>query len=64
MRWWGWGEDGHAVALPPAAEALLREELGADPAARHPHVSMDEVSVPDPRLSATAREGLVAAVGA
>ena len=31
MRWWGWGEDGHAVPLPAAAEALLRDELGADP---------------------------------
>ena len=31
MRWWGWGEDGHAVPLPPAAEELLRDELGADP---------------------------------
>ena len=64
MRWWGWGEDGHAVALPPAAETLLREELDADPEARRPHVSMEEVSVPDSRLSAAAREGLVAAVGA
>ena len=45
MRWWGWGEDGHAVALPPAAETLLREELGADPEARRPHVAMEEVSV-------------------
>ena len=24
MRWWGWGEDGHAVPLSPAAEDLLR----------------------------------------
>ena len=29
MRWWGWGEDEHAIALPPAALALLGEELGA-----------------------------------
>ena len=34
MRWWGWGEDGHAVPLPPAADALLRDELGADPELR------------------------------
>ena len=39
MRWWGWGEDGHAVAAAAAAETLLREELGADPEARRPHVA-------------------------
>jgi alkyldihydroxyacetonephosphate synthase len=64
MRWWGWGEDGHDVALPPAAETLLGDELGADPAARRPPVSLEEVSLPDSRLPAPAREGLVAAVGA
>ncbi len=64
MRWWGWGEDGHAVALPPAAEALLRDGLDTDPAARRPPVALDEVSLPDSRLAAAARERLVAAVGA
>jgi alkyldihydroxyacetonephosphate synthase len=64
MRWWGWGEDGHAVSLPPAAETLLREELGEDPAARRPPVALAEVSLPDSRLPAAARERLVAAVGA
>jgi alkyldihydroxyacetonephosphate synthase len=64
MRWWGWGEDGHAVPLPPAAETLLRDELGADPAARRPPVALEQVSLPDSRLPAQARERLVAAVGA
>jgi alkyldihydroxyacetonephosphate synthase len=64
MRWWGWGEDGHAVALPPAAEAMLRDGLDIDPEARRPPVALDEVSLPDSRLAAAAREGLVAAVGA
>jgi alkyldihydroxyacetonephosphate synthase len=64
MRWWGWGEDGHAVPLPPAAEALLRDELEADPAARRPPVDFAQVSVPDARLPAPARERLAAAVGA
>ena len=64
MRWWGWGEDGHAVPLPPAAEALLRDELGADPEARRPPVPFEQVSVPDSRLPAPARERLAAAVGA
>jgi alkyldihydroxyacetonephosphate synthase len=64
MRWWGWGEDGHAVALPPAAEALLRDELDADPEARRPPVALDDVALPESRLPAAARERLVAAVGA
>ncbi len=64
MRWWGWGEDGHAVALPPAASALLRDELGTDPEARRPPVALDAVSLPDSQLPAAARERLVAAVGA
>ena len=64
MRWWGWGEDGHDVALPPTAETLLGDKLGADPAARRPPVTLDEVSLPDSRLPAPARERLVAAVGA
>ena len=63
MRWWGWGEDGNAVSLPPAAETMLRDGLGVDPAARNPPVALDEVSLPDPRLPAAARERLVAAVG-
>ena len=64
MRWWGWGEDGHAVPLPAVAEALLRDELGADPAVRRPPVSLEQVSVPDGRLPESARERLAAAVGA
>jgi alkyldihydroxyacetonephosphate synthase len=64
MRWWGWGEDGHAVPLPAAAEALLRDELGADPTARRPPVPLEQVSVPDGRLPEPARERLAAAVGA
>jgi alkyldihydroxyacetonephosphate synthase len=64
MRWWGWGEDGHAVPLPPAAEALLHEELGADPETRRPPVAFEQVAVPDGRLPAPARERLAAAVGA
>ena len=65
MRWWGWGEDGHVVAMPEAATALLREEIGADPSAppRH-HVALEEVRLPAPRLPAAARERLSAAVGA
>jgi alkyldihydroxyacetonephosphate synthase len=64
MRWWGWGEDGHSVPLPAAAEALLSEELGADPSVRKHPVPFEQVSVPDPELAAAAREQLVSAVGA
>jgi alkyldihydroxyacetonephosphate synthase len=64
MRWWGWGEDGHSVPLPPAAEALLRDELGADPGVRKPPVAFEQVSVPDARLPDAVRERLASAVGA
>jgi alkyldihydroxyacetonephosphate synthase len=64
MRWWGWGEDGHAVPLPPEAEGLLRDELGADPQKRRPPVSFEQVSVPDARLPEALRERLVSALGA
>jgi alkyldihydroxyacetonephosphate synthase len=64
MRWWGWGEDGHSVPLPPAAEALLRDELGADPGVRKLPVAFEQVSVPDTRLPDAVRERLTAALGA
>ena len=64
MRWWGWGEDGHAVPLPPAAERMLRDELGVDSAARRPPVGLEQVSVRDSRLPPVVRERLAAAVGA
>ena len=64
MRWWGWGEDGHSVPLPPAAEGLLRDELGADPGVRKPPVALDQVALPDPGLPGAARERLATAVGA
>jgi alkyldihydroxyacetonephosphate synthase len=65
VRWWGWGEDGHVVAIPEAATALLREEIGADPSApARRHVALEEVRLPAPRLPAAARERLSAAVGA
>ena len=62
MRWWGWGEDSGAVALPAAALELLRSELGASGSRRDP-VPLEEVRLPEPRLPPAARERIVAAVG-
>ncbi|MGH2741833.1 MAG: FAD-binding protein, partial [Thermoleophilaceae bacterium] len=64
MRWWGWGEDGHQVSLPEPAVALLRDELGADPSARHAPVALEEVRLPEPRMLGGTRARLEAAVGA
>jgi alkyldihydroxyacetonephosphate synthase len=63
MRWWGWGEDGHTVPLPPAAEDLLRDELGVDPATRNPPVPFDQVRLSDIALPGPALEKLKAALG-
>ena len=62
MRWWGWGDDEGAISLPPAAEALLRDELGIEGGVRRP-VALEEVRLPDPDLPAGVRERLVAVVG-
>jgi alkyldihydroxyacetonephosphate synthase len=64
MRWWGWGEDGHEVSLPEPALELLRDELGADPSARHDPVALEDVRLPEPRLPGAARARLDSAVGA
>jgi alkyldihydroxyacetonephosphate synthase len=63
MRWWGWGEDGHDVALPEDALALLRSELGIDASAGARPVALEEVRLPDPRLDASVRARLGSAVG-
>jgi alkyldihydroxyacetonephosphate synthase len=63
MRWWGWGEDGHDVALPEHALALLRSELGIDASAGARPVALEEVRLPDSRLDASVRARLGSAVG-
>jgi alkyldihydroxyacetonephosphate synthase len=63
LRWWGWGEDDGATALPEAAAALLRSELGLDGSESSPRVPLEEVELPDPALTAAARRSLEAAVG-
>jgi alkyldihydroxyacetonephosphate synthase len=62
MRWWGWGEDAGAISLPEPAAALLRSELGMEERRREP-VALEQVQLPDPRLSDEARTRMAAAVG-
>jgi alkyldihydroxyacetonephosphate synthase len=64
MRWWGWGEDGRSVPLPPAAEGLLQGELGVDPGVRKPPVAFDQVSLTEARLADAVGAALRSAVGA
>jgi alkyldihydroxyacetonephosphate synthase len=64
VRWWGWGEDNHQVALPERVFELLREELEIDPATRRQPVALEAVRLPEPRLGASVRERLAEAVGA
>jgi alkyldihydroxyacetonephosphate synthase len=63
MRWWGWGEDGHDVALPEHALAMLRSELGIDPSAGSRPVALEEVRLPDSRLDSSVRARLASTVG-
>lgn len=53
MRWWGWGDPGHAQALPAHALAYLRERVGVAPAPRPP-VALDSVTLPVSTLDAAA----------
>ena len=64
MRWWGWGEEEGAVALPDAASSLLRTELGLNGSESSPRVALEDVALPDPALAATAHRALEQAVGA
>ncbi len=61
MLWSGWGEPARATPLSPELLELLRGALGV----RHeaPAVALEDVRLRPPRLSAAARERLVALVG-
>ncbi len=63
MRWWGWGEDAHAGALPPHARAFLDEHVGTAAAPRAP-VTLEEVSIEPSALPADDRAALAAIAGA
>ena len=64
MRWWGWGEDGHDVALPDAATALLQSAFGVEDGARRRPPALEAVRLPGTRLPGAVRERLAAIVGA
>ena len=55
MRWWGWGDDAHAVDLPEAALSPLSERLGADPGVRARPVALEDVRVPEVSLAPATR---------
>src|SRR5207244_370313 len=63
MAWWGWGSPEHRRELPAAALRTLGEQLGARADAVAP-VALAGVALPESALGATARQALVAAVGA
>jgi alkyldihydroxyacetonephosphate synthase len=49
MKWWGWGDPERRLELPATATAALREELGVGPDDESEPVSLDQVSLPEPR---------------
>jgi alkyldihydroxyacetonephosphate synthase len=62
-RWWGWGEPPSGTALPPGAQALLRDELGIGEGDASPAVGLDEVSLPESALRSGVRSRLAEIVG-
>jgi len=63
MRWWGWGIDRDATSLPPAAEKLLRDQLGWSPRSV-PAVALDDVVLPEAELKRPVHDKLAGVVGA
>ncbi len=63
MRWWAWGEEGHGAPLGPAADELLRSELGIGDE-RTPPVALEQVELPAPAASPELTAALEEAVGA
>src|ERR1700730_1843397 len=62
MRWWGWGEEDHAPALPAHALGFLAETVGI---ARNPKppVALDQVRLPPPAAGEKRLQELRAIVG-
>ncbi len=57
MRWWGWGTDADAGALPAHALEMLRGELGIGGEVRGP-VGLEDVELAEPALSERALDRL------
>jgi alkyldihydroxyacetonephosphate synthase len=49
MKWWGWGDPDRRLELPAAGVVALREELGVQAEDAVEPVSLEQVSLPDPR---------------
>ena len=62
MRWWGWGVDREATALPEKARELLRQAFSIEGEASSP-ASLDDVALGEPALPEAARAGLGSIVG-
>jgi alkyldihydroxyacetonephosphate synthase len=62
VRWWGWGEDAHALELPPATEQLLRSQLGLE-GEPSPPVALEDVRLREPALPDVVAARLREAVG-
>ena len=62
MRWWGWGVDRDATALPDKARDMLRQAFSVEDEPSPP-VDLDQVELPDPSLPADVRAELVSVVG-
>ncbi len=62
MRWWGWGEDAHAGALPAHARPFLEEHVGIAAAPRPP-VALEQVQIEASALPESARAELAALLG-
>jgi alkyldihydroxyacetonephosphate synthase len=63
MRWWGWGEDRHAGALPEHANHFLKDTIGIAEAPRPP-VAIEQVDLEPSALGDSARGALAEILGA
>ena len=62
MRWWGWGVDRDATALPEKARDMLRQAFSVEDEPSQP-VPLEDVELPDGELAGDVRDGLAAIVG-
>jgi alkyldihydroxyacetonephosphate synthase len=49
MKWWGWGDPDRRLELPATAVAAVRDELAVASGDQSEPVSLDQVSLPEPR---------------